>query len=99
MDESAVGPSVVGTVASTPIRLALAAACVAIASSILTIGTSTALRAASRVGPSEEHAEKITSAPARSAASASSTIRFSLSAEDPALPDYRGQHVRVEQNG
>jgi len=45
----------------TPIRLALAAACVAIASSILTIGTSTAC---ARVpGRAErEHAEKITSA-------------------------------------
>jgi len=40
-------------------------------------------RAASRVGPSEEQAEKITSAPAASAAWARWTIRASLDAEMP----------------
>src|SRR3954447_3082728 len=80
---SEVGPSVVGTVARTPIRVPSRAACMAIASSIFTTGVPTLRAATSRAGPSEEQAVKMTSAPAASAACARWVIRASLCDEIP----------------
>ena len=78
-----VGPSAVGTVAKTPIRLPSLAACIAIASSIFITGVWMLRAATSIAGPKEEHAEKMTSAPAASAACARCVIRASLFDEIP----------------
>ncbi len=93
----AVGGSVVGTVASTPIVVPVSAALRVIASSILTIGMCTWLLARSIAGPSEEHAEKITSAPARSAASARCAIRASLSSLIEPSRITVARHVGVDE--
>ena len=62
-----VGPSVLATVASTAMWRPARTASAAMASSIFKMGTATLSRAASTVSPTDEHAFKMTWAPASAA--------------------------------
>ena len=72
---SAVGSSVVGSVAITPMRVAVATARSAIGRSTRSTGTSTSSAAVSTARPIDEQVTMIVSAPAASAAATCSTTR------------------------